>query len=88
MPNVSPRIAITPSVELKATLEELALVLEKPTATLIVDLLNEMQPQLLDLTKIFRHAKAGKSAAAKRALRHMMGNALAEQLEFVIKERK
>lgn len=83
MPNVQPRIAITPTPELKFALEELGDALEKPVARVIVELLTEMQPQLIDLAKIVRATKAGKKAAAKRALQHMVGNALAEQLELV-----
>lgn len=82
MPTTRPRIALTPSAELKAVLDDLADALEKPTAGMVCDLLTEMQPQLVDLTKYIRHAKEGRKAAAKRALQHLFGNALAEQLEL------
>lgn len=88
MPNVSPRIAITPTPELKAALEELADAMEQPVSRIIVSLLTEMAPQLRDLAKVARHTKAGKTAAAKRALQHMVGNALAEQLSFIKEGKK
>lgn len=83
MPTTKPRIALTPPAELKAILDDLAAVLDKPTSAVIVGLLIEMQPQLVDLTRYLRHAKEGKKAAAKRALQHLLGNALAEQLELM-----
>lgn len=86
MPTSKPRIALTPTAELKAVLDDLATVLEKPTSAVIVGLLTEMQPQLVDLTRYLRHAKEGKKAAAKRALQHMVGNALAEQMELLGKK--
>jgi hypothetical protein len=43
---------------------------------------------LIDLTKIARHTQQGKTAAAKRALQHMVGNAMAEQLELLSKQQK
>ena len=83
MPTTKPRIALTPPAELKAILDDLAAVLDRPTSAVIVGLLIEMQPQLVDLTRYLRHAKEGKKAAAKRALQHLLGNALAEQLELM-----
>jgi len=69
-------LTLPPSTE--AAINELAEALEKPAASVVVDLLGEMAPQLLDLAKIARHTKAGKKSAAKRALQHMMGDAMAE----------
>lgn len=83
MPTTRHRINLTPSDELKAALEGLARAAEKPVSTVVTDLLTEMIPQLQDLAKVLSAAKAGKKAAAKRALQHMVGNALAEQLELM-----
>lgn len=83
MPTTRPRIAITPSDALREALEALGDALERPVSTVAVQLLEEMTPQLVDLAKVARHTKAGKKAAAKRALQHMVGNALAEQLELM-----
>lgn len=91
MPSKQLRIAITPSPELRTALEELAEASELPVATLVVRLLDELRPSLLDMAKFARHAKAGKKAAAKRALQHMVGNALAEYMvttQGVLKEVK
>lgn len=83
MPTTRQRINLTPSDELKSALQELADAAEKPLSTVVTELLTEMIPQFRDLAKVLRHAKAGKQAAAKRALQHMVGNALAEQLELM-----
>jgi predicted DNA-binding protein len=83
MPSRKPRTALTLPDELQVTLADLADAMEKPVATVIVELLTELQPSLGDLAKFVRHAKSGKKAAAKRALSHMVGNALAEQLELM-----
>lgn len=83
MPTLKPRIALTPSAELKAVLDDFADALGKPTSRAVCDLLEEMQQQLIDLTKIARHVRTGRKAAAKRALQHMVGNALAEQLSLM-----
>lgn len=87
MPTTRHRINLTPSDELKEALQGLADAAGKPVSTVVTDLLTEMLPQLLDLTKVLAAARAGKKAAAKRALQHMVGNALAEQLELM-KDRK
>ncbi len=72
------RLALTPPPELRAALEELAAATGQPPATIAVQLLVEVIPQLLGLAKIARAAKAGNAAAAKRALAHMVGDSLAE----------
>lgn len=87
MPTARPRIALTPSTELKAVLDDLADASEKATSTVITELLEEMKPTLIDLAKVIRAAKSGKKAAAKRALQHMVGNALAEQLDLIGKHK-
>lgn len=77
------RIAITPSPELKAALQELSEATGQPVSRVIAGLLQEMIPQLHDIAKVTRYARDGKKAAAKRALQHMVGNALAEQIELI-----
>jgi phenylpyruvate tautomerase PptA (4-oxalocrotonate tautomerase family) len=72
------RLALTPSPELRAALEELAQALGQPPATIAVQLLIEVIPQMQGLAKIARAAKAGNKAAAKRALVHMIGDAMGE----------
>ncbi len=74
---------LTLKPEVVAALEDLSSALGKPTATVAADLLTEMRPQLLDLAKYARAVKPGKTDAAKRALSHMVGGALAEQLELL-----
>lgn len=83
MPSNQPRIALTVPDDLRDALQQLAEAADKPVSTVIVGLLTEMQPQLIDLAKVLRAAKSGKKAAAKRALQHMVGNAMAEQLELM-----
>lgn len=78
MPSVKPRVALTLHPETRAAVRELAEAAGKPEATVIAELLREMAPQLRDLAKLLRHAKAGRQQAAKAALRDLMGNAMAE----------
>lgn len=73
-------MALTLPADLEAALFDLADALGKPAATLAVELLREMGPQLHDLAKIARYAQQGKNAAAKRALRHMVGDSMAQLL--------
>ena len=47
-------------------------------STTITGLLEEMVPQLHDLAKVSRALRSGKVSAAKQALRHMVGNSMAE----------
>lgn len=79
---------LTLKPEVVAALEDLSSALGKPTATVAADLLTEMRPQLVDLAKYARALQAGKADAAKRALTHMLGTAMAEQLELVGMTRK
>lgn len=72
------RMAMTLPPETEAALWDLADAVGKPAATVAAELLTEMADQLHDLAKLTRFAQAGKGAAAKRTLRHMMGNAMAE----------
>jgi hypothetical protein len=88
LPTRKPRVALSLPPDLEDVLRELSAASDKPLATVIVDLLKELQPALGDLAKIVRAAKSGKKAAAKRALQHMVGNALAEQLTLISGEKK
>jgi len=78
MPSNKPRIALTVSPELQVALFNLSEAVGRPVATLVVELLEDMIPQLEGLAKIARAAKSGNKAAAKRALQHMLGDSLAE----------
>lgn len=80
MPSQKPRVAVTIDPATDSALDALAEVLGKPKATVIADLLQEMLPQLEGITKIARATKAGNTAAAKRALVHMVGDGMAEIL--------
>jgi predicted DNA-binding protein len=71
-------MALTLPPELEAALADLSDATGRPGASLAVELLSEMVPQMHDIAKITRQAKAGQSAAAKRTLQHMLGNAMAE----------
>lgn len=92
MPSRKPRLPLTIPEDLHAVLRQLSEATGKPVATVVVDLLVEMQPQLEGLAKVLKHAKAGNKAAAKRALTHMVGDTLGEmmavQLELPTKGRK
>lgn len=78
MPSQKPRLALTLSPELQVALSTLGAAVGKPVATLTVELLEEMIPQLHGLAKLATVAKAGNKAATKRALVHMIGDNMAE----------
>lgn len=71
-------MALTLPPELREVLFDLAEASGRPAAAIVVELLTEMTPQLKGMAKMIRSARAGKVEAAKRALRHMVGDALAE----------
>lgn len=73
-------MAMTLPAETEAALHDLAGALGKPAATVAAELLTEMAPQLRELAKVTRFAQAGKGAAAKRALVHMMGEGMAQMM--------
>jgi predicted DNA-binding protein len=75
-------MALTLTPELEAALDDLAEALGKPAATLAVELLHELIPQLEGLAKVARAAKSGNKAAAKRALVHMVGDNMAELMSM------
>lgn len=81
MPSKHPRLALTVPAPLKEALDDLADAQGIPTAKVVVGLLTEMETQIRDLAKYARLVKSGESTAAKRALQHMFGNALAEVMQ-------
>ena len=80
MPSNRPRMALTLPDDVYEAVFGLADALGKPASKVVTELLQEMAPQLVDLAKIARASKAGNKAAAKQALRHMMGDAMAEAM--------
>lgn len=80
MPTQKPRTNITLEPHVRDSIQALADALGKPLATVISDLLEEMVPQFDGLAKIARLTKQGNQAAAKRALRHLMGDGMADML--------
>lgn len=70
-------MALTLSPEAQAALADLADATGKPASTIAAEMLLEMAPQLHDAAKIIRLSRAGKKAAAKRALTHMLGDGMA-----------
>jgi hypothetical protein len=78
MPTLKPRLALTLPPETRAAVRDLADASGKAESTVVSELLAEMVPTLHDLAKVLRAAKSGKKAAARNALRDLMGNAMAE----------
>ena len=83
MPSTKKRIALTVPEELNTLLCELAEVQGKPVATVVLELLNSVRPQLASLVTISRAMKAGETEVAKTALRHMVGDAMADVINEV-----
>lgn len=71
-------MALTLSDDLRHEIYDLADALGKPASKVVTELLEEMRPQLVGLAKVARAAKAGNRAAAKKALRHMIGDGMAD----------
>jgi predicted DNA-binding protein len=80
MPSQKPRIALTLSSELHASLFDLSKALGRPMATITVEFLEELIPQFEGITKIAKATKVGNKAAAKRAMVHMLGDNMAEMM--------
>jgi len=78
MPTKKPRMALTLPDDVNEAIHELAAALGTPATKVVTELLQEMVPQLQGMAKVSRALKAGKHAAAKTAMRHMMGDAMAE----------
>jgi hypothetical protein len=74
------RLALSPSPALRAALSDLSEAIGEPPATVALQMLTELIPQLHGLAKVVRAAKAGNSPAAKRALAHMLGDSLADAM--------
>lgn len=88
MPTRKPRMSLTLDDDVAAALHDLADALQKPAATVVSNLLQDMLPQLEGLAKVARASRSGNSAQAKRALAHMVGDAFAEQLDLLGKASK
>ena len=93
MPSTRKRMWLTLPPEVEVAVQELAEATDRPASGVVVNLLTEMAPQLRQLAQLTRHAKAGRKEAAKRTLRHMIGDAAAElvtatQPELPLKGRK
>ena len=80
MPTQKPRCNITLEPHVRDSLQALADAVGKPLATVVSDLLEEMVPQFDGLAKVARATKAGNQAAAKRALRNLVGDGMADLL--------
>jgi hypothetical protein len=80
VPTLKPRVALTLPESTRAAVRELAEAAGKPEATVIAELLSEMAPQLRDLAKLLRAAKEGRRAAARAALRDLVGSSMAEMM--------
>jgi len=70
-------MALTLSPEAQAALTDMADATGRPASTIAAEILLEMAPMLHDAAKVTRLATAGKNAAAKRALAHMLGDGMA-----------
>jgi prophage DNA circulation protein len=81
MPTKKPRIAILVTPATVAALDDLADASGKTRATTAAELLAEIAPQLHDTARYLRALKAGKTSAARSALRDLVGSAAAEMME-------
>ncbi len=93
MPSQKPRVALTLTPELYAAIKDLGDALGKPVATVLVDFLVELIPELHGIAKMARMAQSGNKAATRRALAHMVGDQYAQvmtmqQPELFGKKRK
>jgi predicted DNA-binding protein len=74
-------MALTLPDHVRDAVYDLADAVGKPASKVVAELLEEMVPQLEGLAKVARAAKSGNKAAAKRALTHMFGDAMAEHMQ-------
>jgi hypothetical protein len=81
MPTTKPRIGIVATPATVAALDDLADASGKTRATVAAELLAEIAPQLHDTARYLRALKAGKTGAARAALRDLVGTAAAEIME-------
>ncbi len=75
------RMAITLDDETRYVIEEFARAVDKPASTLVREFLVEMRPQFRDLTKYAIALKKGQKSKAQKAMRDLVGNTIAEQIE-------
>lgn len=80
MPSQFRRLILTLPPHIDEAIDRCAAAFEKPRSAVVVDLLAELTPSLIDLAKVAEHAKANRKTAAKRALQHMVGDKLAEMM--------
>lgn len=78
MPTQKPRISLTLEPHVEAAIRDLADAMGKPAATVVSQLLEEMVEQIQGLAKVARATTSGNRAAMKRALRDMVGDAVAD----------
>lgn len=81
-------MALTVPHDLKIILDDLAEAMEKPTSKVVVELLQELSPQLRDTATMIRLAKAGNTAGVKKVLAHMVGDQAANLLAASIPDPK
>ncbi len=81
MPTLKPRLAVIIDDATAAAIDDLADATNKPRATVVAELLAELAPQLHDTARYLRALKAGKTHAARTALRDLVGAAAAEMME-------
>lgn len=67
---------LTLPASLHAALFDLSKATGKPAATLVAELLGEMEPQLKDMAKMFRMVQGGKKQAALAVAESMVGRAV------------
>jgi hypothetical protein len=77
MPTQKPRVPLILPDETREVFLAFAKSQGKPLSVTIVELLVDLTPQIRDLTKLSLQVKAGKAAAARRTLTHMVGDAAA-----------
>jgi hypothetical protein len=83
MPTLKTRMALTLTDELRDALADLGEATGRPMATVAVQLLGDLVPQLHSLAKVARANKLGDKVEAQRALIHMVGDQMAEVLASI-----
>ena len=76
MPSTNARMILTLKPDLHTAIKEFAAASEKPAATVVVELLTEFQPQMLELTRVLLMISRGKVRAARSHLAQMMGSTI------------
>lgn len=75
MPSQNRRVALTLPPHVEQAVAELADAQNKPVATVIVEMLDGIVPQLLDLARLQRAVNAGQVQLAGQLSRRMLGDA-------------